>query len=460
MFWYCCDSLKFGSAKREIKQIIKSNSIENDERFASIFTYNSERNYGGNRYNTAFDWGGNNQFSQLPTTLEEQFPNNQNVSNKIGEFICTMLSLLFFIITLPFSLFFTLKFINPFQKAVVMRLGKCQNKVYGQGMILLLPFIDEVTIVDLRVSTIELPTIYLFTTDRGIVELSCVVLIQIIDPIIACCTVQNIKQVFLKKSFLIKKFFPMLNLLVYTALHRHLGKRMLSDITNPNCLAKHVASCKMYFPFRKCIFFSSQNELDQFIHKYGVKIDAINITKINVIKLGENGAVSIFKTLIRSDVGKQFLDVFGCPVNNLNNFMSENGEGKNKEKNLIKLSNEESKKIADTFSTASTEKQNSPSILNSISEEKIVVEEEDNDELDHLLQRIRLVLFQNCGGGNLLKRVNKCFRVKCTDCLNNNEFDIDLRESSGGWCGWTWQREGGFFLVFLNFVLDFFFYGS
>ncbi|CAK5105623.1 unnamed protein product [Meloidogyne enterolobii] len=31
-----------------------------------------------------------------------------------------------------------------------MRLGKCQNKVYGQGMILLLPFIDEVTIVDLR----------------------------------------------------------------------------------------------------------------------------------------------------------------------------------------------------------------------------------------------------------------------------------------------------------------------
>nr|CAD2170479.1 unnamed protein product [Meloidogyne enterolobii] len=203
---------------------------------------------------------------------------------------------------------------------------------------------------------------------------------------------------------------------------------MLSDITNPNCLAKHVASCK--------------NELDQFIHKYGVKIDAINITKINVIKPGENGAVSIFKTLIRSDVGKQFLDVFGCPVNNLNNFMNESGEGKNKEKNLIKLSNEESKKIADTFSTASTEKQNSPSILNSISEEKIVVEEEDNDELDQLLQRIRLVLFQNCGGGNLLKRVNKCFRVKCTDCLNNNEFDIDLRESCGGWCGWTWQRGG------------------
>ncbi|CAK5105617.1 unnamed protein product [Meloidogyne enterolobii] len=204
------------------------------------------------------------------------------------------------------------------------------------------------------------------------------------------------------------------------------------------------------FSFRKCIllpinvffkyFFSSQNELDQFIHKYGVKIDAINITKINVIKPGENGAVSIFKTLIRSDVGKQFLDVFGCPVNNLNNFVSEGG-GKNKEKNLIKLSNDEFKKIADTFSTASTEKQNSPSILNSISEEKIV-EEEDNDELEQLLQRIRLVLFQNCGGGNLLKRVNKCFRVKCTDCLNNNEFDIDLRESCGGWCGWTWQRGG------------------
>ncbi|KAL7079244.1 hypothetical protein ACQ4LE_001597, partial [Meloidogyne hapla] len=318
MFWYCCDSLKFGS-KRDIKQIIKSNSIENDERFASIFTYNSERNYGGNRYNTAFDWGSTNQFSQLPS-FEEQFPTDQN-ANKFGEFVCTLLSLLFFVITLPISLFFALKFVNPFQKAVVMRLGKCQNKVHGQGMILLLPFIDEATIVDLRVSTIELPTIYLFTTDRGIVELSSVVLIQVTDPIIACCTVQNVKQ--------------MLNLLVYTALHRHLGKRMLSDITNPNSLSKHVSSC--------------QAELDQFVQKYGVKIDAINITKINVIKTGENGAVSIFKTLIRSDVGKQFLDVFGCP-NNMRDFIVD-GEGK--EKTKMKLA-DESKKVVDTFSTAST----------------------------------------------------------------------------------------------------------
>jgi hypothetical protein len=52
--------------------------------------------------------------------------------------------------------------------------------------------------------------------------------------------------------------------------------------------------------------------LDQFIYKYGIKIDAINITKINVIKTGENEAVSVFKTLIRSDVGKQFMDVLGC----------------------------------------------------------------------------------------------------------------------------------------------------
>uniref|UniRef100_A0A1I8BAY8 PHB domain-containing protein n=1 Tax=Meloidogyne hapla TaxID=6305 RepID=A0A1I8BAY8_MELHA len=360
MFWYCCDSLKFGS-KRDIKQIIKSNSIENDERFASIFTYNSERNYGGNRYNTAFDWGSTNQFSQLPS-FEEQFPTDQN-ANKFGEFVCTLLSLLFFVITLPISLFFALKFVNPFQKAVVMRLGKCQNKVHGQGMILLLPFIDEATIVDLRVSTIELPTIYLFTTDRGIVELSSVVLIQVTDPIIACCTVQNVKQA----------------------------------------------------------------ELDQFVQKYGVKIDAINITKINVIKTGENGAVSIFKTLIRSDVGKQFLDVFGCP-NNMRDFIVD-GEGK--EKTKMKLA-DESKKVVDTFSTASTEKQNSPSTLNSISEERV-----EDTELENLLQRIRLTLFQN--GGSLLKRVDKCFRVKCTDCPS--EFDIDLRESCGGWCGWTWQRE-------------------
>ena len=76
--------------------------------------------------------------------------------------------------------------------------------------------------------------------------------------------------------------------------------------------------------------FSLQAELDQFIHKYGIKIDAINITKINVIKTGENGAVSVFKTLIRSDVGKQFLNVFGCSKNVRDVIETENKEN-NKE---------------------------------------------------------------------------------------------------------------------------------
>ena len=90
---------------------------------------------------------------------------------------------------------------------------------------------------------------------------------------------------------------------------------------------------KFVCKFRKLCFIlnlSLQAELDQFIHKYGIKIDAINITKINVIKTGENGAVSVFKTLIRSDVGKQFLNVFGCSKNVRDVIEAENKEN-NKE---------------------------------------------------------------------------------------------------------------------------------
>ena len=57
MFWCDFSSIRHelkNGFKQEDKQMIKSISVENDERFASIFTYNSERNYGGNRYNTAF----------------------------------------------------------------------------------------------------------------------------------------------------------------------------------------------------------------------------------------------------------------------------------------------------------------------------------------------------------------------------------------------------------------------
>ncbi|KAF7635753.1 PHB domain-containing protein [Meloidogyne graminicola] len=378
MFWYCCDS-------RENKRIIESNFFEKDYRFASIFTYNSERNYRRNRYNNEFDWGGNNyQFSQL--ILDDDLNNNnKRIFNKLGEFICILLSILFLIFTLPISLFFALKFVNPYQNAVVMRLGKCKKKMHGQGMMLLLPFIDEATIVDLRVTTIELPTIYLFTSDRGILEISSVLLTHLLLAVL----------------FRISN-----NLLAYTALQRHLGKRMVTDITNPKSLSKHVANC--------------HSELDKFIQKFGLKISAINITKINVIKAGENGAVSVFKTLIRSDVGKQFLGVFGS---NLNDIVS-------KVEN-----NEETKKTVETFSTTSTieNKSSSTSLEDNI----------EDSELEQLLQRVRLVLFKN--SESLLKRVNKCFRIKCTEC--SNEFDVDLREANGGWCGWTWQRKESLFDV-------------
>jgi hypothetical protein len=57
-------------------------------------------------------------------------------------------------------------------------------------------------------------------------------------------------------------------------------------------------------------------------------------------------------------------------------------------------------------------------------------------ELDALMAEIRSCLCET-----LVKRVNKHFRIKCTDA--GAEFDLDLRNNGNGghgWCGWTWEK--------------------
>ncbi|EJW77059.1 hypothetical protein WUBG_12031, partial [Wuchereria bancrofti] len=94
------------------------------------------------------------------------------------ESIFVVLAFLLFLITLPFSLVFSLKFVGDFEQLVILRLGRAQ-KIRGPGATVVLPCIDTCTKVDLRVNAFNVPPMQIITFDRGLVELGATVFSQV-----------------------------------------------------------------------------------------------------------------------------------------------------------------------------------------------------------------------------------------------------------------------------------------
>lgn len=87
----------------------------------------------------------------------------------------------------------TIKIIREYERAVVFRLGKliCTK---GPGLILLLPFIDRIKKVDLRLVSIDVPRQDIMTRDNVPVTVDAVVYYHIVDPSTAVITIKDIQQ--------------------------------------------------------------------------------------------------------------------------------------------------------------------------------------------------------------------------------------------------------------------------
>uniref|UniRef100_A0A183BTX8 PHB domain-containing protein n=1 Tax=Globodera pallida TaxID=36090 RepID=A0A183BTX8_GLOPA len=278
MFWWCCADFSnmagiFGVKKesedeRRRRAKWRDEQAERDAQFTSIFTYNSEQHY-GNSYGDDFGHVSKPILSCAERTL----------SDRLLECTCTVLSSVFLLLTLPFSLPFSLKFIGPSERLVIMRLGRTKGVHGPGGTVLVLPWVDKATSVDLRVSSLELPTIQSLTADHGMIELVATVFSQVTDPLLAHCAIQNMKET--------------LHSLAYVTLCRQLCKRLLCDLTQTTSLDKILAKC--------------QEELNMFVCPRGVAVERLVVTRLNVLKPADTGgsAMSVLHTLARSQLGQQ-----------------------------------------------------------------------------------------------------------------------------------------------------------
>jgi regulator of protease activity HflC (stomatin/prohibitin superfamily) len=86
----------------------------------------------------------------------------------------------------------SIKMVNEYERVVIFRLGRLSG-VKGPGIFLIIPIVDKVIKVDLRVVTIDIPKQAVITRDNVTVDVDAVVYYKIIEPGAAVTQVENYK---------------------------------------------------------------------------------------------------------------------------------------------------------------------------------------------------------------------------------------------------------------------------
>ena len=141
------------------------------------------------------------------------------------------------------------RILREYERAVVFRLGKLIG-AKGPGLIFLIPIVDRMVKMDLRVITIDVPRQEVMTRDNVPATVDAVVYFRIVDPEAAVVKVEN----FLKASSLIAQ----------TTLRSVLGQSELDDLLSR----------------RDKINQTLQEIIDRHTDPWGVKVSAVEVRDV------------------------------------------------------------------------------------------------------------------------------------------------------------------------------------
>lgn len=142
-----------------------------------------------------------------------------------------------------------LRITQEYERAVIFRLGRLVG-VRGPGLIILVPYIERMVKVDLRVVTLDVPKQDTMTKDNVPVAVDAVVYFQVVDPAAAIVNVES----FVRATALISQ----------TNLRSTIGQSELDDV-----LAR-----------REEINLKLQHQLDEQTEPWGVKVTIVEIRDV------------------------------------------------------------------------------------------------------------------------------------------------------------------------------------
>ncbi|MEK7676997.1 MAG: slipin family protein [Verrucomicrobiota bacterium] len=139
--------------------------------------------------------------------------------------------------------------LREYQRGVIFRLGKLLG-AKGPGLIMLIPFVDRMVRMDLRVVTIDVPKQEAMTRDNVPVTVDAVVYFRVVDPVAAVVKVEN----YLKASSLIAQ----------TTLRSVMGQIELDELLAHRDKINHIL----------------QEIIDRHTDPWGVKVSAVEVRDV------------------------------------------------------------------------------------------------------------------------------------------------------------------------------------
>jgi len=108
------------------------------------------------------------------------------------EVILKILSVGLILITFPISIWFCVRMVQEYQRAVIFRLGRVRKgNAVGPGLFFIIPCLDEIQVVDLRTVSFDVPPQEILTKDSVTVSVDAVVLYKVSNPMASVCKVTN-----------------------------------------------------------------------------------------------------------------------------------------------------------------------------------------------------------------------------------------------------------------------------
>ncbi len=145
----------------------------------------------------------------------------------------------------------TVKILREYERGVVFTLGRFQ-RVKGPGFIVLIPFVQEMVQVDLRIQVIEIPAQDVISRDNVSMKVDAVLYFNVIDPERAIIKVQ--------------RFLPATVMLAQTTLRAVLGQHPLDEMLSE----------------RKKLSTDLQNILEGQTEVWGIKISNVEIRTVEL----------------------------------------------------------------------------------------------------------------------------------------------------------------------------------
>ena len=149
------------------------------------------------------------------------------------------------VVVLPQSI----RILREYERGVIFRLGNLQG-AKGPGLIFLIPIVDRMVKMDLRVVTIDVPKQEIMTRDNVPATVDAVVYFRVVDPNAAVVKVEN--------------FWKATSLIAQTTLRSVLGQSPLDDLLSQ----RDIINQKL------------QEIIDKQTEPWGIKVTAVEVKEV------------------------------------------------------------------------------------------------------------------------------------------------------------------------------------